>query len=179
MRLIRFAVFVSLIAISCLIGSAQTTPAPTPSASPEDAEKRAKLEALIQQGLDDTITNTTSLRLPENRALAYAMLGDMYWRFDQKRARELFRNVTSELSAYNADMEKDSADPNAPLGMDMTFLSPDPRYQVIPLIAKRDAELATQVMQQTRRAIVSQAMANTAQVQQTPGIGSTGIGPNA
>jgi hypothetical protein len=179
MRLVRSAVFVSLVAISCLIGSAQTTPSPSPSASPEDPAKRAKLDALIQQALDDAITNTTSLRLPENRALSYATLGDMYWRFDQKRARELFRNVGPELSAYNADVEKESVDQNAPLGVDMTLLSPDPRYQAIPLIAKHDAEFATQVMQQTRRAAVSQAIANTAQLQQASGIGSFGIGPNA
>ena len=56
------------------------------------------------------------------------MLGDMYWRFDQKRARELFRNVGPELSAFNADMEKESADQNGQneMGIDMGLFVQDP-----------------------------------------------------
>src|SRR4051794_9224807 len=152
MRWSGFALFVLALSIG-VCAQVPGTPTPTPS------EKQAKLDALIQQGLDDAIGNTSSLRLPENRALAYGMLGDMYWRFDQKRARELFRNAGPELSGFNAEMEKDAGDQNV-LGIDAGIFMQDPRYQVIPLIARHDADLARQIMQQTRRGSVSQAIAN-------------------
>ena len=90
MRGLRVAVFLLLVSLSGLGLSAQTTTVPSPSPAPTIDEARAKL---LQQSLDDVIAGTTALRLPENRAFAYAMLGDMYWQFDQKRARELFRNA--------------------------------------------------------------------------------------
>lgn len=178
MRIIRFAVFASVVAVVCVAGSAQSIPAPSPSASHDDQEKRAKLEALIQQSLEETVQSTNSLRLPENRAIAYAMLGDMYWRFDPKRGRELFRNVAVELSAYNADVEKDSPD-STPLQPAFFDISADPRYQAIPLIARHDAELATQVMLQTRRPAVARALANASQMNIQEGvIGIGGFGAN-
>ena len=158
MRCLALAIFVFALGL-CAFGQVATTPTPTPST--EDQQKRAKLDALIQQGLDDAIANISSLRLPENRAIAYAMLGDMYWRFDQKRARELFRNVGPELSAFNAEMEKEVSDQNGfSPGLDLSIFAQDPRYQVIPLIARHDADLARQVMQQSRRAAIAQAIAN-------------------
>jgi len=153
MRCLALAIFVFALGL-CAFGQVATTPTPTPST--EDQQKRAKLDALIQQGLDDAIANISSLRLPENRAIAYAMLGDMYWRFDQKRARELFRNVGPELSAFNAEMEKEVSDQNGfSPGLDLSIFAQDPRYQVIPLIARHDADLARQVMQQSRRAAIA------------------------
>jgi hypothetical protein len=162
MRFTRIAAFLFLISATCLVGSAQTTA--TPSPSPMD-EAKAKL---LQQSLDEVSSGATSLRLPENRAIAYSMVGDMYWQFDQKRARELFRNAGSELTSYNADVDKEEKDAAAPSGgrggrggqnfADMLAIAGDPRYQVIPLIAKHDAQLAMQIMLQTRRASIATAM---------------------
>lgn len=168
MRFIRIAGFLFLISITCLVGIAQTTPTPLVSGSPEDADKKKKLDTLIQQTLDEMSTGATSLRLPENRAIVDGMSGDMYWQYDQKRARELFRTAGAELATYNVEMEKQQAADNGNArgggrfgGFgDFAFIG-DPRFQVIPLIAKHDAGLAMQIMLQTRRQAVSEAMAST------------------
>lgn len=160
MRGVRFAVLFSFLSLSWLCVSAQTGATPTPSPAPTIDEARAKL---LQQSLDDIIAGTTTLRLPENRAFAYAMLGDMYWQFDAKRGRDLFRNAASELSSYNADAEKDLADARGrPGGFgDAMSFAMDPRYTVIPLIAKHDASMALQIMRQTRRQAIADAMVAT------------------
>jgi|GEM_PF-1187123 len=166
MRVIRSAVFVLVISSSCLIAAAQTiTSTISPSTAPQDAEKTAKLNTLIQQSLDEMSTGATTLRLPENRAIVYALVGDMYWQYDQKRAREIFRNAGAELSTYNADMEKQLTEATPAGGRAQAFFGDigfmnDPRYQVIPIVAKHDASMAMQIMLQTRRQSVAEAMAN-------------------
>ena len=84
--------FVSTLFIMVLLSSlsvAQIPPAET------DAEKEKKIKEQnerIVQLLDQAVGEAVSLRLPQNRAVVYAMSADLFWKFDDKRARELFRN---------------------------------------------------------------------------------------
>ncbi len=184
MRFIRFAGFLFLISLACLVGFAQTTATPSTLGAPQDPEKKAKLDTLVQQSLDEISTGATSLRLPENRSVVYALIGDMYWQYDQKRARDLFRNAGAELSTYNADIEKQQSIDTArgPQGFggfgDLAFVG-DPRYQMIPIIAKHDAGLAMQIMLQTRRQAVAEVMASTTRTNTGRGGRGGGNGFNA
>ena len=38
--------------------------------------------------------------------MVFAIAGDLYWRFDEKRARDLFRSVANEIVSYNAEASK-------------------------------------------------------------------------
>ena len=67
-------------------------------------EKQKQQNALLEQIAKDA----EALRLPENRALVLAKLGDGYWNTDEKRARQLFQTAINNLvTAQNeADAEK-------------------------------------------------------------------------
>jgi hypothetical protein len=77
------------------ISFAQTSP--TESAS-EKEKAQKELEKHALEMIDQAVSEANTLKLPANRAIVYALAGDLYWRFDEKRARELFRSAGAELS---------------------------------------------------------------------------------
>jgi hypothetical protein len=106
--------------------------------------------------LDQAIGDAPTLRLPQNRAIVYAMAGDLYWKFDEKRSRDLFRSAANEILAYNAEVEKEKRESTDPF---MGFYDfNDPRGQVLPFVAKHDGELALELLIQTRPAAISDAL---------------------
>src|SRR5687768_3562462 len=64
--------------------------------SDEDAakERREKLSAILAGSLAEV----QELKLPENRAIFYARIGNLIWLQDEKRGRTLFRNAATELA---------------------------------------------------------------------------------
>lgn len=127
------------------------------SAADPEKEKAAKeLDEKVVQMLDQVIGEASLLRLPSNKAIVYAMAADLYWKYDEKKSRDLFRNAASEILAYNVDFERERRDSTEMFG---DFFDPsDPRGQVLPLVAKNDAELALELMVQTRPAALAESM---------------------
>ena len=159
----------SIFILFCSIAYAQatsTTPQPSDTSSETDAaKKKNELDERIIQMLDRAVADGNALRLSQNKALIYAIAGDLYWKFDEKRARELFRSATSEIITYNAETEKEQAQQNNN-GQRGGFQPPnqdDPRPQVLPLVAAHDAELAYQMLFQTRSQSLAAAMLKAAQ----------------
>lgn len=161
----RFRKLVLLTSTIMFVGGlafAQTQPTPTPqpsdpAADEEKAKKQKEMDERVVQMLDQATADANGLRLPQNRAVVFAMAGDMYWKFDEKRARELFRNAGNELNSFNADLEKDQRDTTA-----RNFGPPeqnDIRGPILMLIARHDAELAYQMLLQTRPQKLAEAMA--------------------
>src|SRR5262245_24028853 len=75
-------------------------------------EKRARLNAVLEESLADV----QSLRLPENRAVFYARIGNLMWPQDEKRARALFMNAATELvNAQNFAESKRAQNPYSDL----------------------------------------------------------------
>ncbi|MEJ7623224.1 MAG: hypothetical protein WKF34_04470 [Pyrinomonadaceae bacterium] len=127
------------------------------------AKKQKEIDELVVGLLERTLSEGSGLKSSTNRAAVYNMVGDMYWRFDPKRARELFRGVGVELRNYNAEAEADRAK-----WVNTSFLvdpsdAYDVRYQVIPVIANRDVELALEILFQTRSAALLEALAGAGQ----------------
>lgn len=147
-----------LLMLSFAFVSAQET-SPTVSAS-EKEKAQKELEKQVLKILDDAVNEAGNLKLPNNRAIVYAMAGDLYWKFDEKRARELFRNAGGEMLAANAESEKDKkeSDDNYAQIFDMT----DVRGEVLPLIARHDADLGLELLAQTRPAKIAEALAKAA-----------------
>lgn len=127
---------------------------PAPSAEKEKA--RSELEEKAIQILDQAIADASYLRLPQNKALVYAMAGDLYWKFDEKKARELFRSTGVELAAHNIDAEQAQRENTEIYPQLYDFNSP--RNQLLPIVAKRDAELALELLVQTRPAGLAEAI---------------------
>ena len=94
----------SLILFSFTFVSAQTA-SPTLSAS-EKEKAQKELEKQVLKMLDDAVSEAETLKLANNRAIVYAMAGDLYWKFDEKRARDLFRRSGNEILAANADWSR-------------------------------------------------------------------------
>ncbi|HQZ98124.1 MAG TPA: hypothetical protein PLP21_17515 [Pyrinomonadaceae bacterium] len=161
-------------------GQAVTAPTPTPlsaEAKAEKAKKDKEIQEQIVTMLDRTIADIGALKLPGNRAVVYALAGDIYWRYDSKRARELFRSGSGELLNYQAEAEREKLE-NVGQGMPEMFDVSDPRFDFLNLVGGRDPELGLELMAQTRPPAIADAMARIAQQSAVAGAaaGTSGIG---
>ncbi|HVF48221.1 MAG TPA: hypothetical protein VNA17_11705, partial [Pyrinomonadaceae bacterium] len=146
-----------LLVSSLALGQA---PAATPDA--ELQKKKKELDELVVRLLDQTIADAGGLRLHQNRAVAYAMAGNLYWKFDDKRSRELFRSAAGEIVAHNLEVEREKLESagSDPYMYVYEFVDVnDVRPEVLPMIAARDAGLALELLFQTRPASLTAAMA--------------------
>ena len=150
----------------------------TPSeAALEKAKKKKELDERIGPLLDQTIVEANGLRLSNNRAVILAMSGDLYWRFDSKRSRELFRSAAAEVVNYNQDVEKEKRE-STEIGIVEQFDQNDPRAEILNLISSRDADLPLELMVTTRSASLSDAMARVSVADlNAPGAPSSGPPP--
>jgi hypothetical protein len=135
-------------------------------AAAERAKKQKELDEQIVTLLDRTIAEIGALKLAQNRAVIGALAGDIYWRYDSKRSREIFRGVAGELLNHQADYEREKQE-NTMQGVLPGFVQPfdpnDPRLDVLNLIGGRDPELGLELMAQTRPPAIAEAMARIAQ----------------
>lgn len=151
-RNLRMLTLTMLLLASICVG--QTVPAAADD--PEKVKAKKEFDEKVVQTLDQVVSDAGFLRLPQNKALIFAMVGDLYWKYDEKRARDLFRSSGSEILSYNADVERDKRDRSEPT---VEFFDPnDPRKIVLPLVAKNDAELGLEMLLQTRPSAVTEAM---------------------
>jgi hypothetical protein len=119
-----------------------------------DEEKAKKeLESNTLKMIDEVVSESTTLKLWENRSLVQALAGDLIWNSDQKRAKKLFIAAADELRQANFEVKK--ADSNQ-LAAGSINLSP--RYAIIKIIAKHDAESAYETMISTRTVEVQNAL---------------------
>lgn len=147
-----------LLCFAILVGSAAAqTSTPTPTQEEKMAAQK-EIEKRVVEMLDQVASDASTLKLAQNRALVFAMAGDLYWKFDEKRARDLFRNSGNEMMTANTDAEKEKKETDDPYAAMFDF-GPDPRGSILPLIAKHDADLALEIMAQTRSAKLIEAMA--------------------
>jgi hypothetical protein len=144
MKVFRFFAFFLLVAITFAQNS------PTESQSEKDKQKKEQEKQVLKM-LDDAIGDAYTLKLARNRAIVYAISGDLYWKFDEKRGRELFRNMANDIivSQQEADKEKKDRD-DAYMFFESDF--ENLRYSVLPFVAKHDADLALELLVQTRPA---------------------------
>jgi hypothetical protein len=155
MRLRKLAFFaLFLLTTSFVFGQTQ----PTETAADKEKKKKEFDERVVQM-LDQAVAEANGLRLPGNRAIVYAVAGDLYWKFDDKRARELFRTAATDIVAQNFEWEKQRLESAEPVTLE-PFDPFDVRPQVMPLIGKRDAELALELLVATRPAKLSEAIAS-------------------
>ena len=155
MRFRKFALITSAIALLSAFAFAQVQ---LSADAAEKAKKKKEMDERVVQMLDQTIAESNALRLPQNRAVVYAMSGDLYWKFDSKRSRELFRAAAAEIVTYNFETEKEKRE-STDIGMPERFDPNDPRAEVLQLTAGRDADLALELLVQTRSASLAEAMA--------------------
>ncbi len=122
----------------------------------EKEEEQKKLQDLVLKMLDQAIGDAAILKLSQNRAMVYAVAGDLYWKFDEKRARDLFRSSANDIMVTNTEIERDKKTNDDPYASIFNF--DDIRNQILPLIAKHDADLALEMLVQTRTAKLAEEL---------------------
>ena len=153
----RFVYLVILSLAFFTVSPSQTSP--TESAS-EKEKAQKKLEKHALEMIDQAVAEANTLKLPANRAIVFALAGDLYWRFDEKRARDLFRSAGDDILVANLESEKEKKESDDPY---LSFYEyGGVRQQVLPIIAKHDADLALELLVQTRPAKVTEALAKAA-----------------
>ncbi len=114
-------------------------------------EKVARQTKLLEQILADAKT----LRLPENRALIFARVGNAFWQSDEKKARKLFADAISDT--INAQTEVESEKINKQYYQALIY-GQSPRMDIINLLGSRDAELALEYLASSRPPILAEAV---------------------
>lgn len=150
-KLISLILTLLVLAVFCFAQDSKSTP------DPEKEKAKKEQDEKVMQMLDQVISDAALLRLPQNKAIVFAMAGDLYWKFDEKKSRDLFRSAASEILAHNADVEREKRESTDDMFTSF-FDFNDPRQQVLPLVAKNDGELALELLLQTRPAIVAEAI---------------------
>ncbi|MDQ6786613.1 MAG: hypothetical protein M3033_07310, partial [Acidobacteriota bacterium] len=117
-------------------------------------EKLRRQTALLEQILSDA----KNFRLPENRAFIYAKAGNSLWQSDEKRARQFFQNSIAELIAAQAEVENEKG--NNKQFLNNLIYGQSPRWEILYLIASRDADFALDALARTRPNKLVQAVSN-------------------
>lgn len=156
--LLRKPVFLtSTLIFLCAVTVAQISPSET---NADKDKKKKEMDELVLHMLDQCVADVPGLRLAQNRAIVDAMAGDLYWKLNEKRSRELFRNAAGEIVTFNAETEKERAENTEP---DYNIYDPnDPRNDVLQLIVKHEADLALEMLLQTRSPRLAEAIAKAA-----------------
>ncbi|MDQ3635853.1 MAG: hypothetical protein M3405_15310 [Acidobacteriota bacterium] len=147
-------VFTSFILTIFLSTTAFAQISPTESQTVKD-EAAEKLEQQAYKLLNEALGEAESLKLWENRALSFAIAGDLFWKKDQKRAKELFRHSADELIQGAIQPKVKSGD----MFEEYNFWQQrSPRSVIMLMIAKNDADLALELLKKTRPAEVQTAI---------------------
>lgn len=145
MNHLRLFCLLLLTATMCVFVCAQNASV-LPAESKEEKEKsRLELEKKAIALLNRTADEASLLKLPENRAHVYANAGDLLWTHDEKRARRLFRDAAEQIVLAQTELEKAAGE--TPM---MNMINVQPRSQILQMIARRDADLALELLIQTR-----------------------------
>lgn len=167
----RLACFFFLLAFFCgsVLSQSPTPPEaqPSPAVEPEKEKARQELEKNAFRLLEEAIAEAGGLKLWENRALIYAVAGDLYWKTEQKRARKLFRDAANEIIQGNQIPKEKPKNYWEEYGYWDDASSP--RRAILLMIAAHDADLALELLLETRPPDLQAAVNSSQQSQpQTP-----------
>ena len=138
---VRLPIIAAFIITFASFSVAQVATPATPDAAKQQEEK-AKLEAKATALLEQVVSESQGLKLPENRIRVAVVAGDLLWDRSAARARTFFADAGSLLA--NTMNEADRSDRR-----DMGMLNAL-RRELVLSAARRDAELAYQLLRQTQ-----------------------------
>ncbi|MET0649593.1 MAG: hypothetical protein ABW208_23525 [Pyrinomonadaceae bacterium] len=131
--------------------AAQLPPAAKQESEEEKAKARKELERKALALLDETLEGAQVLKLAENRAALRVQAGDLLWPRDEKRARSLFRDAAADLATVKTG--------DANRGDRHYWMATQLRSQLLYTIASRDAQLALELLRESRPAVEEGAAA--------------------
>jgi hypothetical protein len=133
------------LSLACLPASAQTSVTPTATEQQKKTKKELERKALIL--LDEIIKDGQSFRVTENRLTVKALAASLLWKYDEARARILFKETMAGVVDLlnNQDGEEDTAVSRNLRG------APQLRRDLVQMLATRDARMAREFMRATRQ----------------------------
>ncbi len=133
----------------------------------QEKEEEQKLRQEREIGfLQKILADAETLRRPENRAYIYAKVGSALWQADEKFARKLFQDSINELTAAQNELQENQ---DAQRVFQNLIYGQSPRWEILFLIAARDAEFALDAMMKSRPAKISGEIAESSEKKQTRG----------
>ncbi|HEY3104741.1 MAG TPA: hypothetical protein VGJ69_14220 [Pyrinomonadaceae bacterium] len=175
MRLKSLSVCFSLLVF---VGLLTLTPAAAQVDEKEKAQKeleqRQELERKTLGLLDEVISGAWGLKLPENRSFIQASAANLLWTRDEKRARNLFWEALNGLGLQTETVDdattKDPKDPkskgapakteNNEKAQRQYFETYAARRNFLTMVARRDPQLALDMLRATRQPPIQQTNPN-------------------
>ncbi|HEY0320618.1 MAG TPA: hypothetical protein VGC66_06695 [Pyrinomonadaceae bacterium] len=153
MKKLLVASIILMLLILSPTARAQTLPS---QPSKEEEEKaRAELERKVLILLEEVVSDSQLLKLAENRAIVQASAADLLWARDEKRARAFFRDALTGIGdAFAGTDRKDSSQ------MYAYMMLVQLRHQLLRMVARRDAQLALDLLASTRPPAADDASKN-------------------
>jgi hypothetical protein len=156
-----------LLVSSTVLGQVDTRAAPLGPDDKEKAQKEAErlqeLERKTLGLLDEIISSAWSLKLPENRAFVLTTTADLLWTHDEKRARNLFwealNNLTSPANPAGNDSTTKGPATDKAQSLNQYFATFAARREFLRKVARRDPQLALDMLRATRLPPPEQASA--------------------
>jgi hypothetical protein len=150
MKLTRM--LVAVFVLSAHVLSAPTPRAQTPNSDDARKEKereeaRRALEKKALVLLEEVVGDAQNLKVAENRAHVLAGAADLLWTRDQKRARALFRDAALAVNEASARTPKGGEDQRYRSYWSSVSL----RQGFLRTVARRDSQLALELLQATRQ----------------------------
>ena len=143
-RIAALLISLGVILVSIAPSPAQDTSGQQPPAEQQQNDK-ASQEAKAVDLLEQVISESQALKLPENRTRVQINAGDLLWERDQGRARTMFTNAAASI----ADMMR-GVDSNDRQYFSQIQTPSQLRQELLLKVARRDATLAYQLLQATR-----------------------------
>jgi hypothetical protein len=120
----------------------------------KEAAERQELEKKTLALLNEIASAAWGLKLPENRIFIMASTADLLWPFDEKRARNLYLEALTAINSFNPASPK----PGETLSradrekiLQTYFQTLELRRKVLLQVARRDAQLALDMLRATRQ----------------------------
>ena len=149
----RVLVFVVLATV-CLVAPLTIRAQEKTDAKDKEKEERQELEKKTLALLNDVASSAWSLKLPENRVFIMVNSADVLWPFDEKRARTLFWDALNFLNSINPTTRNPSENlskAEQDKAMQAYFTVFSLRQRLLRQIARRDAQLALDMLRATRQ----------------------------
>jgi len=140
-RIVPFIILLAAVATATAQNAtSQTTAQPSPD--PQQQEEKAKLEKKALALLEQVVTDSQGLKLPENKLRVQIAAADMLWDKNPARARGLLTDAGAMLGQVMVEVNRQDRD-------DLMTIN-QIRQDLVLTAGRHDAELAYQLLRSTQ-----------------------------
>jgi len=139
--------------VCCLLAITVTGAIAVRAQKDKEAEQQKELDKKTLVLLNDVAAGAWSLKLPENRLFIMSGVADLLWSMDEKRARTIYWDALNALNStatpVRSSGQKLSQDERIKIVQNY-LLAFDLRQKLLRQVAKRDAQLALDMLRASR-----------------------------